>query len=145
MKLLFTTITGTHLFSVMSFEEIQELKTKKVLWNVCKFYCVQLYLWMKKHFQWTLKIIYKKTLKWFLQLSLAICVIFMSTRKSEKSENFLKNLEIQKGLSLQSKSGSHLPGFLFIFFNDCPSKMMKNGFYFILKALFILKIFKFLS
>ena len=26
-----------------------------------------------------------------------------------------------------------------------PSKMMKNAFYFILKALFVLKIFKFLS
>ena len=33
----------------------------------------------------------------------------------------------------------------FICFNDSPSKMMKNVFYFNLKALFILKIFKFLS
>ena len=33
----------------------------------------------------------------------------------------------------------------FICFNDSPSKMMKNVFYFILKALFILEIFKFLS
>ena len=32
----------------------------------------------------------------------------------------------------------------FICFNDSPSKMMKNVFYFILKALFVLKIFKFL-
>ena len=32
-----------------------------------------------------------------------------------------------------------------ISFNDSPSKMMKNVFYFILKALFVLKIFKFLS
>ena len=29
--------------------------------------------------------------------------------------------------------------------SDSPSKMMKNDFYFILKALFVLKIFKFLS
>ena len=29
--------------------------------------------------------------------------------------------------------------------NDSPSKLMKNTFYFILKALFLLKIFKFLS
>ena len=29
--------------------------------------------------------------------------------------------------------------------NDSPSKMMKNAFYFTLKALFFLKIFKFLS
>ena len=32
----------------------------------------------------------------------------------------------------------------FIYFNDSPSKMMKNPFYFILKALFVLKIFEFL-
>ena len=42
------------------------------------------------------------------------------------------------------KSGSHLQ-ILFICFNVSPSKMMKNAFYFILKALFVLKIFKFLS
>ena len=35
--------------------------------------------------------------------------------------------------------------FFLICFNDSPSKMMKNAFYFILKALFVLKIFKFLS
>ena len=34
--------------------------------------------------------------------------------------------------------------FFFICFNDSPSKMMKNA-HFILKALFVLKIFKFLS
>ena len=34
---------------------------------------------------------------------------------------------------------------IFIWLNDSPSKMMKNVFYFILKALFVLKIFKFLS
>ena len=33
----------------------------------------------------------------------------------------------------------------FIWFNESPSKMMKNAFYFILKALFVYKIFKFLS
>ena len=33
----------------------------------------------------------------------------------------------------------------FVCFNDSLSKMMKNAFYFILKAVFILKIFKFLS
>ena len=32
-----------------------------------------------------------------------------------------------------------------ICFNDSHSKMMKNVFYFMLKALFVLKIFKFLS
>ena len=44
------------------------------------------------------------------------------------------------------KSDSHLPKkFLFIYFNESPLKMMKNAFYFILRALFVLKIFKFLS
>ena len=33
----------------------------------------------------------------------------------------------------------------FICFNDSPSKMTKNVFYFILKAVFVLKIFKFIS
>ena len=32
-----------------------------------------------------------------------------------------------------------------ICFNDSPSEMMKNAFYFISKALFVLKIFKFSS
>ena len=32
----------------------------------------------------------------------------------------------------------------FIFFNDSPLNMMKNAFYFIIKALFVLKIFKIL-
>ena len=43
------------------------------------------------------------------------------------------------------KSDFHLPKICFICFDDSPSKMMKNAFYFILKALFVLKIFKFLS
>ena len=44
------------------------------------------------------------------------------------------------------KSDSHLPKkIFFICFNDRSSKMMKNAFYFILKALFLLKIFKLLS
>ena len=33
----------------------------------------------------------------------------------------------------------------FIFFNESPLKVMKNAFYFKLKALFVLKIFEFLS
>ena len=35
--------------------------------------------------------------------------------------------------------------FFFVCFSGSSSKMMKNAFYFMLKALFILKIFKFLS
>ena len=44
------------------------------------------------------------------------------------------------------KSDSHLPkNFLFICFYESLLIMMKNAFSFILKALFVLKIFKFLS
>ena len=42
------------------------------------------------------------------------------------------------------KSDSHLPKnfALFTLFNERPLKTMKNAFYFILKSLFVLKIFK---
>ena len=43
------------------------------------------------------------------------------------------------------KSGSHLSKNCVICFIKSPLKMMKNPFYFILKALFVRKIFKFLS
>ena len=42
------------------------------------------------------------------------------------------------------QSDSHVKK-IYICFNDSPSKMLKNELYFILKALFVLKIFKFLS
>ena len=43
------------------------------------------------------------------------------------------------------KSDSHLAKKnFFVCVNDSSSKMMKNVFYFILKAIFVLKIFKFL-
>ena len=49
-------------------------------------------------------------------------------------------------LTKNLKSDSHLSKrILFVCFNENPLKMMKNAFYFILKALFLLKIFKFLS
>ena len=70
-------------------------------------------------------------------------------------QQFLQNMSIllQKATVFVSetrrrslKSHSHIPKIFFsICFNDSPSKMMKNVFYFILKALFVLKIFKFLS
>ena len=44
------------------------------------------------------------------------------------------------------KLDTHLPNkIIFIFFNESSLKMIKNAFYFILKAVFVLKIFKFLS
>ena len=54
---------------------------------------------------------------------------------------------INEELILFLKVG-HSPSKIFFWFTsmiDSPSKMMKNAFYFILKALFVLKIFKFLS
>ena len=49
-------------------------------------------------------------------------------------------------LTKDLKSDSHLPKiFCFISFTESLLKIMKNTFYFILKALFLLKIFKFLS
>ena len=61
-----------------------------------------------------------------------------------------KSIVYQKQLSLRLihvslKSDSHLPKKFSICINNSPSKMMKNPFYFILKGLFVLKIFKFLS
>ena len=43
------------------------------------------------------------------------------------------------------KSDSHLPKKCVICFSESPLKTIKNAFYFILKALFVLKIFKFFS
>ena len=43
------------------------------------------------------------------------------------------------------KSDFYLQKIVFICFNDSPLKIMKNAFYVIVKVLFVLKIFKFLS
>ena len=42
---------------------------------------------------------------------------------------------------MKLKSGSHLPKNFFTCFNDSSSKVINNAFYFILNALFVLKIF----
>ena len=57
---------------------------------------------------------------------------------------YLQSYLFSKILS-QSRTFTSQKKFLFICFNDSLSKMMKNSFYFILKALFVFKIFKFLS
>ena len=49
-----------------------------------------------------------------------------------------ENLLPKVGLSLSKK-------LCFICFNESPLKIMKNAFYFMLKAIFILQIFKFSS
>ena len=58
---------------------------------------------------------------------------------------FEKHLRVvASNYSFTLETDSHLPKkIFFISFNDSPSRMMKNSFYFILKVLFVLKIFKF--
>ena len=71
-------------------------------------------------------------------VNLVICLVVKnnSCDNSSSSKFFLFNLE----------SDSHLPKrFCVIFLIESPLEAMKNAFYFILKALFVLKIFKFLS
>ena len=48
-------------------------------------------------------------------------------------------------LSKHLKSDSHLPKKFVICLIESPLKLMKNAFYFILKALFVFTILKFLS
>ena len=57
--------------------------------------------------------------------------------KCHENSRIKMSREFKVGLSLSKKK--------IICFNNSPSKMMKNSFYFILKALFVLKIFKILS
>ena len=52
--------------------------------------------------------------------------------------NSTVKIPIKVGLSLSNKG-------VFIYFNERPLKMMKNAFHSILKALFVLEIFTFLS
>ena len=68
------------------------------------------------------------------------------TEYLSKSREFHKCSKLSNSSKLILKVGL-LPSkkVFFICFNDSPSKMMKNAFYFIVKSLFILKIFKFLS
>ena len=58
--------------------------------------------------------------------------------------SFLFCDNISKSSVWSLKSDSHLPKIFFICHNESPLKIMKNAFYFILKPLFVLKIFKFL-
>ena len=65
-------------------------------------------------------------------------------------ENTFARFSFKKAAGLRPatllNSDSHLPKkFLLICFNKSPLKIIKNAFYFIIKALFVLKIFKFLS
>ena len=52
---------------------------------------------------------------------------------------------LQRGFEFLKVGLSPFIKFVFIYFNENPSKMMKNAFYFMLKALFFLEIFTSLS
>ena len=82
----------------------------------------------------------RKVLIWF-----DISKFKRSMLKSPRRTIFLL-ASLNKLSKKELKSDSHLPKkFLFICFNESPLKMMKNAFYFILKAPFVFKIFKVLS
>ena len=70
--------------------------------------------------------------------------LFLSHMKQSKLFT-LKKKQILTWSITSLKSDSNLPKKnFFICFNDRPSKIMKNAFYFILKEIFVLEIFKFL-
>ena len=61
---------------------------------------------------------------------------------SDQFKCVIRSLDLR---DISLKSDSHLPKKIVNYFIESPLKMMKNAFCFILKALFVLKIFKFLS
>ena len=67
--------------------------------------------------------------------------------RSVASKDFTKVINLINSLItlLLLKSDSHPLKYCLICFTESPLKKMKNDFYFILKALFNLKLFKFLS
>ena len=114
----------------------------------------------KYNLKWTISLFFlkKRKKKLFaihnpvsLEVHLVMGVIrfqwnYLETRSLQENALTLKGLVVTKGHAGLFKVGlSSSPQKFFICFNDSPSKTMKNTFYFILKGLFVLKIFKFLS
>ena len=56
----------------------------------------------------------------------------------------VNNINLKEGVTYVKLNNKNTK-ICFICFIESPLKVMKNDFYFILKALFVLKIFKFLS
>ena len=84
----------------------------------------------------------------FQNLLLFTSVLYCVTRKYLflKTVAMIVRIKQDDNCSEFLKSDSHLPKKIyFICFNDSPSKVMKNAFYLILKALFVFKILKLLS
>ena len=81
---------------------------------------------------------YQNTSVFKYHCTIEFVCMYRITISTAKTGNFFEyNLHIFKVRLWPSKKN--------ICFNDSPSKMMKNAFYLILKALFVLKILKFLS
>ena len=82
-----------------------------------------------------------------------LCYLYKSLyKKCPKNHVFAKHKKnndltcLKKDTLVYLKSDPYLPkNICVICINESPSKMMKNAFYFILKALLVLKIFMFLS
>ena len=76
----------------------------------------------------------------YIVLTIQDFVSFIKIIKETRDEFIFKKFKIRPF------KVSHLPEkILFICFNESPLKTMKNAFHLILKALFVLKMFKFLS
>ena len=102
--------------------------TLRIQWRlifaiVIRYYRLRLHLFIDYHFTFTFT--YQKAL-----LNTLVLLIFKIVRSLQ--------CILKVGLSPSKKN-------CVICFTESPLKMMKNAFYFILKALFVLKIFKFLS
>ena len=72
----------------------------------------------------------------FLSNSVRCLSAALGCRMQENIE--IKSMLVWKWLKSDSRLSKKI---CFICFNECPLKMMKNAFYFMLKALFVLKIF----
>ena len=78
----------------------------------------------------------------FYFIEIYLFSVSLYDNKGELSSFIVKKMFVE----LDLKSDSHLPKkFCIICFIESPLKRMKEAFYFILKALFVLKIFKVLS
>ena len=78
------------------------------------------------------------------QLNIWKVKIWLSQERKELSQWHKKHFSLFHQFS-PLKSDSYLPKIYVICLIESPLKVIKNAFYFILKALFVLKIFKFLS
>ena len=85
---------------------------------------------------------------WYLseqQYAIGVLFFILTNIISVSTNSRQVNLLEMKSLLQILKSVSRLPLICFICLIESPLKTMKNTFYFILKALFVLKIFKILA